>query len=55
MLPVFKHQGPTAEKSTLQQFNQSVYTDVLKSTKEIREGNKKINMPPSKYHQCLSA
>jgi len=33
-----KHQGLTAEETTLQMLNQGVCTDVLKSTKEIREG-----------------
>jgi len=39
MLLEFKHQGSTAEKSAVQQFNQGAWTNVLKPTKEVREGN----------------
>ena len=37
----FKHQGTTAEKSALQKFNQGVWTNVLKPTKEVREDKRK--------------
>jgi hypothetical protein len=39
MKPEIKYQGSTVEKSSAQKFNQGVCTDVLKPTKEVREGN----------------
>ena len=34
-----KHQGSTDEKSAVQKPNQGEWTNMLKPTKEVREGN----------------
>ena len=39
MLTEFNYQGTTAEESSAKKLNQGECTDVLKSTKEIREDN----------------